>query len=305
MIRQIPPFPAVRAFEAAARHLSFKRAAEELHVTQSAISHQVKSLEQYLGVALFRRKPQGVNLTDAGKTYLPQIGGALDRIVSASERLRADRLTGPLTVGMSSAFASRWMVPRMGGFRDAFPTVDIRIATFARPVDFSRDDVDVAIRVGLGDWPGLEARRLASSVQFPVCSPKLSLGRTPLQNPADLRRHTLLHYDYGEEWPRWLEAAGVSGVDGSRGPRFDDCNVMLQAAIDGQGVALSFSTLAARDLEAGRLVSLFDVKTMPIAWFYVVFPEASADRPKVVAFIDWLLDEFLDAAGPATLARAG
>lgn len=305
MTRRIPPFPAVRAFEAAARHLSFKRAAEELHVTQSAISHQVKVLEQYLEVALFRRKPQGVNLTDAGKTYLPLVGGALDRLTSASELLRADRLGGPLTVGMSSAFASRWMVPRLGRFRDAFPSIELRIATFSRPVDFARDDVDVAIRVGLGDWPGLEARRLASSVLFPVCSPTLPLGGTPLQRPADLRHHTLLHYDYGEEWSKWLETAGVSCVDASRGPRFDDCNVMFQAAIDGQGVGLTFSALAAPDLNAGRLITLFDVKTMPTGWYHVVFPKASADRPKIIAYSDWLLDESLHAAGPARLARVG
>lgn len=305
MTRRIPPFPAVRAFEAAARHLSFRRAAEELHVTQSAISHQVKALEQYLGVALFRRNPQGVDLTDAGETYLPLVGGALDRIASASEQLRADGLDGPLTIGMTPTFAARWMLPRLARLRDAFPTVDLRIATVSHPVDFSRDNVDVGIRFGRGDWPDLEVHRLADSVLFPVCSPKLPLGGNPLRKPADLRHHTLLHYDGGEEWSRWLEMAGVSGVDASRGPSFDDCNVFFQALIDGHGVGLSLSALAAPELEAGRLIPLFDVNVMPTAWYYVVYPKASAQRPKIIAIRDWLLDESLYAAGPANFAMAG
>jgi LysR family glycine cleavage system transcriptional activator len=178
------------------------------------------------------------------------------------------------------------------------------IVTIVPPVDFLRDDVEVAIRVGLGNWPGLEVHRLASSVLFPVCNPKLSLGGPPLERPTDLRHYTLLHHDYCEDWPKWLETAGVSCVDASRGPHFDDCNVLLQAAIDGHGVALSFGALAAPDLEAGRLVPLFDMNMMPTAWYYLVYPGALAVRPKVIAFRDWLLDESLYAAGPANLAKA-
>jgi LysR family glycine cleavage system transcriptional activator len=304
MTRRIPPFSAIRAFEAAARHLSFRRAAEDLHVTPSAISHQVKALEQYLGVALFRRKPQGVNLTDAGKTYLPLVGGALDRIASASERLKSDGLSGPLTVGMSSAFATRWMVPRLGHFRDTFPNIDLRLTTVVPPVDFARDDVDAGLRFGQGGWQDVIAHRFASSVLFPVCSPKLTFGETPLRTPEDLRHHSLIHFDHCEEWSNWLARAGVSGVDASRGPHFDDCNVFFQALIDGHGVGLSLSALAAPDLEAGRLVVPFDVNVMPTAWYYFVYPKASADRPKIIAFRDWLLDESLFAAGPAELARA-
>ena len=157
MTRRIPPFPAVRAFEAAARHLSFKQAAEELHVTPSAISHQVKALEQYLGVALFRRMPQGVDLTDDGKTYLPLVGGALDRLASASEQLMAGRLAGPLTIGTSSAFASRWLLPRLGSFLEAYPNIDLKLATVNPPVDFMRDDVDAGLRFGQGDWSDVES----------------------------------------------------------------------------------------------------------------------------------------------------
>ena len=305
MTRRIPPFPSIRAFEAAARHLSFKRAAEELHVTRSAVSHQIKALEQYLGVALFRRNPQGVDLTDAGKTYLPMVGGALDRIASASEQLSADRLTGPLTIGTSSAFASRWLLPRLGRFHEAYPRIDLRLATVVAPVDFARDDVDAGLRFGHGGWQDVKAHRFASSVLFPVCSPKLNFGETPLRTPEDLRHHTLIHFDNCEEWSSWLERAGVSGVDASRGPHFDDCNVFFQALIDGHGVGLSLSALAAPDLEAGRLIVPFDVNVMPTAWYYFVYPKASADRPKIIAFRDWLLDESLYAAGPANLARTG
>lgn len=304
MIRQIPPFSAIRAFEAAARHLSFKRAAEELHVTQSAISHQVKALEQYLGVALFRRKPQGVDLTDDGKSYLPLVGGALDRLASASQQLKADRHAGRLTIGTSSAFASRWLLPRLGKFLEAYPNIDLKLATVVPPVDFARDDVDAGLRFGQGDWPDVEAHRFASSVLFPVCSPRLTVGKKALRSPGDLRHHTLIHFDYCEEWSRWLDIAGVSGVDSSRGPHYDDCNVFFQALVDGQGVGLSLSALAAPDLEAGRLVVPFDVKVMPTAWYYFVYPKASAERPKVIAFRDWLLDESLYAAGPANLAKA-
>lgn len=315
MTRRLPPFPAIRAFEAAARHLSFKQAADELNVTQSAISHQIKALERYLGVVLFRRKPQGVDLTDAGKTYLPLIGGALSRIASASEQLRADCLSGRLTVGMGSAFASRWLVPRLGRFFDSYPSIELRIATIGPSADFSyadfeagkfsHDDIDAAIVFGLGDWPGLEAHRLASSVLFPVCSPKLRRGRTSLERPADLRHHILLHYDRGQDWSRWLETADVSCVDASRGPHFDDCNVYFQALLGGHGVGLTLSALAAPDLEAGRLIPLFDLRLMPIAWYHLVFPKASALSPRIVAFRDWLLDESLYAAGPAHHAMAG
>jgi LysR family glycine cleavage system transcriptional activator len=316
MTHRMPPFPAIRAFEAAARHRSFKRAAGELNVTQSAISHQVKALEQYLGVELFRRSPQGVDLTLAGKTYLPLVSGALNRLASATDRVRETRLSGPLTVGMGAAFATRWLVPRLGSFLSAYPSIDLSIASMGPTADFSYADFhsgrvwgghfDAAIIFGPGDsWPGLRCHRLASSVLYPVCSPELRDGSPPLKKPADLRHHTLLHYDACQDWTRWLEMAGVSGVDASRGPHFEDCNVYFQAVADGHGVGLSLSALAAPDLEAGRIVPLFDLEMMPEAWYHLVYPESSAGMPKLAAFRDWVLDESLfAAAGPPPQAMA-
>jgi len=315
MTRRIPPLPSIRAFEAAARHLNFRRAAEELHVTQSAVSHQIKALEQYLGVTLFRRAPQGVALTEAGATYLPLVGGALDRLANATERMRATRLTGPLTIGMGAAFAARWLVPRLGRFLAAHPEIDLSIKTLGPTGDYSyahfkagnlwHNDLDAVIRFGKGDWPDLETHRLASSVLFPVCSPDLRDGDPPLRSPADLRHHTLLHYDGCEDWNRWLKLAGTLGVDAMRGPHFDDCNVYFQALADGHGVGLTLSALAAPDLEAGRIVPLFGIEMMPEAWYYLISPRSSADQPKLAAFREWLLDESLYAAGPPARAMAG
>ena len=299
MNRDLPPFSAIRAFEAAARHMSFKRAAQELHVTQSAISHQVKALEIYVGRRLFHRAPRGISLTHAGETYLPAIGEALDRIAAGTEHLRAAGPSGPLTVSASSAVAARWIVPRLDWFAELYPDIDVRISSSPRLVDFDRDEIDIAVRYGRGDWPGLRADRLFGSPLYPVCSPALLEGDPPLREPADLRRHTLLHHDHGESWERWLNVAGVSGVDAARGPRFDDCNLMLQAASEGQGVALTFSAMVAPDLAAGELITLFDVPISAASWYYVVYPQARARQPKIVAFRDWLLDEAVGAAEAA------
>ena len=299
MNRDLPPFPAVRAFEAAARHLSFKRAAGELGVTQSAISHQVKALESFVGARLFRRAPQGVSLTRAGATYLPVLGEALDRIAGVTERLRATDLSGSLTVSASSAVAARWIVPRLDRFAELYPDIDVRISTSSGLVDFARDEIDIAVRYGHGDWPGLRADRMFGSPLFPVCGPALRDGDPPLREPADLRHHTLLHHDLGEAWEHWLKVAGVNCVDAARGPRFDDCNLMLQAASEGQGVALTFSALVAPDMAAGKLVTLFDVGVPAASWYYVVYPQGRARQPKIVAFRDWLLDEAVGAAEAA------
>ena len=302
MNRDLPPFHAVRAFEAAARHLSFRRAAQELHVTQSAISHQVKALESFVGTRLFHRAPKGVSLTEAGETYLPAIGEALDRISGVTERLRTRDLSGPLTVGATSAFASRWIVPRLGRFAERYPDVDVHICALSGPVDFERDEMDVIVSYGWGDWPGLCADRMMGSALYPVCSPRLIDGDPPLHSPADLRHHTLLHYDFGEAWEQWLQAVEIDCVDPSRGPRFNDCNLMLQAAVEGQGVALTFDALVAPEFAAGQLVKLFNVSFMPTAWYYVLCAEARSHQPKVTAFRDWMLEESAEAAGAAEAA---
>ena len=291
MARRLPPLNALRAFEAAARHLSFTRAAEELNVTQAAISHQVKGLEERLGVVLFRRLNRALLLTDAGQSYLPAVRDAFDRIAEATGDLKALDRAGVLTVSVLPSFAAKWLVPRLGGFRHAHPDIDVHIAPSDHLTDFAREDVDLAIRYGKGEWPGLRAERMLTEKICPVCSPRLLEGPHRLRTPADLGRHTLLHDDMRIDWRMWLLAAGVEGIDASRGPSFTDSSMVIQAAVEGQGVALGRSALAAADLATGRLVKPFDISLPAAAAYYVVCPEATAERPKIVAFRDWVIAE--------------
>ena len=300
MARRLPPLNALRAFEAAARHLSFTKAAEELYVTQAAISHQVKALEEALGVQLFRRLNRRLMLTDAGQLYLPALTEAFDGIDAATGRLRADENAGSLTVSVANSLAAKWLLPRLPRFRERHPEIDVEISASDRLVDFGRDNADMGIRYGLGNYPGLKVDPLMEDTVFPVCSPRLVDGRLvdgppPLRAPEDLRHHTLLHDDVrtGEapNWRAWLAAAGVAGVDPSRGPRYSHSSLVLQAAIEGQGVALGRSSLVSLDLEAGRLVQPFGPALPSHYACYVVSPVATAERPKIKAFRDWLLAE--------------
>jgi LysR family glycine cleavage system transcriptional activator len=288
MTRELPPLMSARAFEAAARHLSFQGAAEELHVTPSAISHRVRSLEGFLGVELFRRNHRGVTLTAEGHAYLSKLQLAFDHIAVATADIRQGKLSGRFALGATSAFISRWMLPRLKRFSSLFPGISLDLRALVAPLNFPKqDDLDMAITIGPKDWTGLRADRLMSSPLFTICSPALG---EKLKQPTDLRGQTLLHYDQGEEWSRWLQAAGVD-MNPSDGPRFNDCNVMLQAAVEGHGVALSFTALAEREISQGLLITPFDLKLLPDAWYYVVSPEASAELPKVVALRKWVLEE--------------
>ena len=299
MSRRLPPLNALRAFEAAARHLSFTRAAEELNVTQAAISHQVKALEERLGVRLFRRLNRALLLSEEGQGYLPPVRDALDAIAVATERLLARDKLGALTVSAAPSFAAMWLVPRLVRFREAHPDIEVRISADDRLTDFGRDDVDLVIRYGRGKYPGLHSIRLMTEDVFPVCAPILLDGPHPLREPGDLRHHTLLH-DYpigaasGEalaDWRMWLLAAGVADVDPERGPAFSHSNLLLQAAIDGQGVALGRTPLVAAEIAAGRLVKPFDL-VLPAGFaYFIVCPETAAERPKIAAFRDWLIEE--------------
>ena len=290
MKRWLPSLNGLRAFEAAARHQSFTRAAEELNVTQTAVSHQIRTLEERLGLKLFDRRGRALRLTEAAKNYLPSVRSAFDELYDATERLiRRDGDT-TLTVSTLTSFAAKWLVPRLGGFQDLHPEISIRITTSTAPVDFDRDDVDVAIRYGRGDWPGLRVDRLIREDIFPVCSPKLLDGPYPLGRPDDLASHTLLHVvGFREDWQVWLTAAKVDGVDPSSGLKFDLIMNALQAAIDGLGVALGRTALVEGDLATGRLVAPFDISLPIEAAYYVVAPERTADRPKIEAFRDWLI----------------
>ena len=291
MARRIPPLTALRTFEAAGRHLSFTKAADELHVTQAAVSHQVKSLEEYLGLKLFRHLNRTLLLTDAGQLYLPPLTDAFEGIDRATHRLRRQLGRAPLTVSVLPSFAAGWLVPRLGRFRQRCPDVDLRIDPTEVLTDFRRDDVDLGIRYGRGSYPGLRADRLMREEFFPVCSPRLLEGSIPLRDPADLVHHTLLHDEATVDWRTWLLAAGVEGVDAERGITVTDSSMLLRAAIAGQGVALARSVLAADEIASGRLVRPFDVDVPAEFAYYLVYPEESADRPAVAAFREWILEE--------------
>ena len=287
MTRELPPLLSVRAFETAARHLSFQRAADELHVTPSAISHQVRSLETFLGVELFRRDHRGVTLTAEGRVYLDKLRDAFDHIASATADVRQRKLSGRFVLGATSAFISRWILPRLGRFMSSLPDIDLKLEALVAPADFQKQDLDMAIAIGPKEWAGLRADRIMSTPLFTLCSPRI---REKLKTPKDLRGQTLLHYDQGEEWVRWLQVAGVD-MDASAGPRFNDCNVLLQAAVEGHGVALSFTGLAERELKSGQLVKPFELQLLPTAWYHVISPEASAELPKARAVRKWILQE--------------
>lgn len=291
MARRLPPLNALRAFEAAARHLSFTRAAEELHVTQAAISHQVKALEEHLGRNLFRRLNRALLLSDDGQAYLPSVSRAFALLNDATRNLLERDAPGPLTVSALPSFAARWLVPRLGRFRQIHPDIDLRIDPSAALTDFASGDVDVGVRYGRGKYPGLRADWLMTEDIFPVCSPALLSGEHPLRAPGDLEHQVLLHDDGHGDWRTWLLAAGIDRVDPTRGPIFTDSSMLIQAAMAGQGVALARGVLAADELAAGRLVRPFTLSLPTEYAYYLVCPQNTAEQPKIAAFRDWLLDE--------------
>jgi LysR family glycine cleavage system transcriptional activator len=290
-MRSLPPLNGLRAFEAAARHLSFARAAAELHVTPAAVSHQVKALEARLGVALFRRRNREVLLTDMGQALLPGVRDGFDRLAAAVQRVQNREAAGALQVSVLPSLAARWLVPRLSRFHARHPEIDLRLSATQNLVDFTREEFDAAIRHGRGDWPGLRADLLLRDEFFPVCSPLLRDGATPLRTPDDLRRHILLHDSAREDWRLWLTAAGVEGIDLKRGPSFNDGSLLVQAVVAGQGVAVGRRALVAGELAAGRLIRPFEFVLPVDRAYYFVCPVGSADRPKIKALRAWLLAE--------------
>jgi len=299
MLRRLPGLVALRAFESAARHLSFTRAAEELGVTPAAVSHQIRTLEEQLGMRLFWRTSRAMRLTRAGAELQRAVGDALSALSAAVERLRSRDGGQTLTVTATPAFAAKWLVPRLDRFRQHHPDIDVRIDVSERLIDFAREEAEIGVRFGNGIYPGLRAERLFEETVFPVCSPRLVSGSRPLKHPRDLRHHTLIHSEWqaqGATWPNWrmwLLAAGVEGIDPTRGLHFSQIALAIQATIDGQGVVLGNTSLVADDLDAGRLVRPFELALKGEANFayYVVSPRSVADRPLVSAFRDWLFEE--------------
>src|SRR4051812_46523913 len=288
---RLPPLNALKTFEAAARHESFTRAAEELCVTQGAVSHQVKALEAELGIKLFNRERQRLVITGAGRDYLTVVRDALDRIALGTERLLQRQNAGVLTVSTSPDFAAKWLVHRLGHFAEAHPEIDLRVSATLHHVDFAREEVDLAVRHGDGNWPGLDTVRLSSEQLFAVCSPKLLTGRRRLSKPSDILKYPLIHMDSRTDWSKWLQAAGLEGAAVIHGPVLNRASMVIDAAINGQGIALARTTLSAWDLINGRLVRPFAETLRLSKTYWIICPKATAALPKIVTFRDWLLAE--------------
>ncbi|KHK60982.1 XRE family transcriptional regulator [Burkholderia sp. A9] len=289
-LRQLPALNAIRAFEAAARHENFSRAADELYVTHGAVSHQVRALEEELGVQLFTRNGKRLCLTDAGMRYAQQVRGALMVIADATREVRASDRGRRLVVSMLSSFAARFITPRIGTFIERHPEIDVELQSTNSLTDFARDDVDLAIRFGSGSYPGLHVEPLFEEVFFPACSPTLNGGKLP-QTPADLAHYNLLRSD-DELWRPWFDAAGLDTLtEPKRGILYQDSSNLLLAAIDGQGIALVRRSLAVHDLLDGRLVRLFDIDGQSPWHYFFVCPPPLLNTPRVQAFRTWLLQE--------------
>jgi LysR family transcriptional regulator, glycine cleavage system transcriptional activator len=295
MPRRLPPLNALKAFEAAARRESFTRAAEELNVTQGAVSQQVKSLETALGLNLFKRERQRLVITEAGREYLVVIRDALDRIAAATERLTRRRSCGVLTISTSPDFAAKWLVYRLGRFAGSHPEIDLRVSATAHHVDFAREDIDLAVRHGDGKWPGLDVARLCSERLFPVCSPKLVSGRNRVTAAQDLLKFPLLRLGDWNTWTRWFEAAGVADPV-ARGPILGSASMLIDAAVDGQGIALARTALAAWGIINGRLVRPVDVSLKVSKAYWIVCPEVTSSVPNIATFRKWLLAEAAEDA---------
>src|SRR5580693_5037026 len=292
MSARLPSLNGLRAFEAAARHLSFTRAASELNVTQTAISHQIKRLEEELGLRLFVRQNRALVLTPEARDYLPGVRAAFNDLRLATDRLRRTDNDHVLTVSTLASLAAKWLLPRLTAFQEAHPGIDVRITTSPGLVDFKSGDVDAAIRYGRGHWPGLRADWLMADQLFPVCSPAALIGNRPLRCPEDLKDYTLLHTSggYDDDWRLWLTAAGLpTNLSTHPGLTFDLIFMTVQAAIDGIGVAMGRTSYVEADIASGRLVVPFKITLPADAGFYLVSPQASADTPKLSAFRQWLL----------------
>lgn len=300
MTRHIYPLNFLRSFEASARHLSFVKAAEELCVTPAAVSHQVKRLEEYLGMKLFRRLPHELLLVDKGKVLMMGLGEVFLRLDNTMEQVLESTSRGILTISVAPMFAVKLLVPLLYKFNILHPDINVRISSNFSEVDFRRDDFDAAILFGQGKYPGLKAFKLFEESVTPMCSPR-SLqddALTPLQSSVDLSKHVLLHDDFlgrldiaAPSWDTWLKSYDIDYVDATEGLHFNQPDHALQAAIDGAGFVLGWKGLAANDIAARRLVQPFDL-VLPLGLaFYLVYPEAYADRPEILAFRDWIMQE--------------
>ena len=288
MSKRLPPLNALRVFDAAARHLSFTRAADELFVTQAAVSHQIKSLEDFLGLKLFRRRNRSLLLTEEGQSYFQDIKEIFSQLTEATRKLQARSAKGALTVSLLPSFAIQWMVPRLSDFNSTYPGIDVRIQAVDRQEDKLADDVDVAIFYGRGNWPGMRVEKLYAEYLLPVCSPLLLTGDKALKTPEDLAHHTLLHDASRRDWQTYTRQLGLN-LNVQQGPIFSHSSMVLQAAIHGQGIALANNVMAQSEIEAGRLVCPFNDVLVSKNAFYLVCHDSQAELGKIAAFRQWIL----------------
>lgn len=298
-MRYLPGTGSLKVYEASGRHLNFTRAAQELNVTPAAVSHQIKEIEDQLGVRLIERTSRSMHLTEAGQILHAAVGEALNGLNRALARLDKGREGARLKVSASTSVAAKWLVPRLDDYMKLYPQVEVQLDVSDRVRDFDRDGIDAAIRFGNGNYPGLRADRLFDNTIFPVCSPALLKRKKPLKHPRDLLQHRLIHVEWsgqGITWPNWrmwMLAAGVSDFNETSGLHLDNSGLAVQAAVEGQGVALGDSSLVADDLKAGRLVQPFalTIKGPPQFAYYVISPAETQDEPLIKSFRDWILDE--------------
>jgi len=291
MSRNLPSLNALRAFEAAARHLSFTKAAAELFVTQAAVSHQIKHLEAQLDTPLFRRLNRQLRLTDAGQILLPPITEALDLMAGGVEKLRHEQKAGTLTVSTLESIAATWLVPRLANFRAANPEIELVLSISDQLTDFDREAVDMGIRYGPGGSADVAETKLTDEDIFPVLSPALLEKGPPLNTPADLLNYPLIREDLAETWDQWFAAAGVLGTEVRTSYYLSHSNLVMQSVMAGEGVALGRSFLIKPEIAAGRLIQPFDVVLPAANSYYVVTPKGADGQPKVRAFMDWLIAE--------------
>lgn len=296
MKRYLPPLNSLRAFEAAARHCSFRRAAEELNVSHPAISHQVKLLESQLGVELFRRSVRSVSLTEAGESYYPILRDAFDQISDASEQVKATLTNNILTVQVYVTFAG-WLIPRLSDFKKQYPDIQIHINTSAVDADLSCDNVDVSVLMGYKTQQEVHYDYLFTSEIFPVCSPGFFKESKRIKKPQDLEPQYLLTVNNAEQdWPNWFEAAQVDEIDSTKGIRFDSYALALDAAVDGAGVALALRPFRMRDMREGRLIEPFDVKAQAYGDWYFAYRENRSRSQKIIDFKRWLMEQVANDA---------
>lgn len=289
--KRLPPLNALRAFEAAARHLSFTRAAEELFVTQAAVSHQIKGLEEFLGMKLFLRKNRTLLLTEEGQSYFLEIKDIFVSLQDATNRLLAMGAKGSITIALPPSFAVQWLVPKLSDFAELQPDIDVRIKAVDSGDGFLTDDVDLAVFYGKGRWQGLVAEKLYTEYLVPVCSPGVLMGVKPLDHLDDLRQHMLLHDTSREYWKQFIRQYNVLGLNVNHGPIFSHTMLALQAAALGQGIALVDQALARPDIAMGRLVRPFEERLETKYSYYIVCRESQAELGRIQTFKNWVMDQ--------------